>query len=1228
MDAPKRITRSRAKADSDKPATKIVTAAAAAKKTAPAASISRKRLRSDDADDDDGDDELGGAESAQNTVKLRTAARAVRGRPKKAEAADQTKAAEPAPAPKPRGRPAKKIATAKEEPLAAPPVRATRTTRAKKTEPPTEPEEATTALKPATRARATTASTAAKATVKKSVKFEEPEKENLAPTAPKAKRVKATPAPAPAAVVAEPATTGLRARPLRRAAAAAPSAPARATRGGAKPTAAPAAQKEERPLTPLGPKRITQLARAKNADRGDESDDELAGDDEASQRPLMKSPVRPAPAVRAELEPPVLAPTADGEEKPTLNPPDLTITAATNLLSSPARRPAASPCKDTIKSPARRGVGAPMLALPKDESAAAQDAKSPLKTSLLFSPAKRPKSPMKTMQAAPSLGDVSRSPMKASLLNSPAKRLFTPAKPKRPAEAKIVEENDQEEKENEEERLAEVDFQSPATEPVLLTAPVDLDAEFQPAAVHVLESPTRQHFPGRLSAVLPRHADPALKDTVMGVVARVNAEQVASHEEVEVTQEQVCEETEPLETEPLEMGEPMEVDEPTVQVASEENASTRPAFGLRQKDLDPYAGADSESEDELGTPAATASRRARAVETPSRSTRSTRHAGRGLSLGVQSSSKSVTKKMPGSSGLGFTPLAEKLNGWRASSPLKIGLQPESPALVGAVAIEAREEASICVEQTLAGGAQDSPGKPTFFDDEMSVRVALQVDESVVITQAEVEQPLDMEVDEPELDDMPITQEDFELAAEANEMSLLERTQLEEKLYADAGMDDSISDASQEYGDENQTPIDPALMMQDQQQNGNASPGVPPVTPQRFVTRTFHTVSKIPLKPADESTPRSALSEAKKNRRHSVAKLPTATTPTRSRPTKGLTRNATVISYSPTKADCQAEEEDEVEQTPQTTSAPVTPVRSEFSWSTTGTPARTPRRDVNPALLRGAVVFVDVRTSEGADSSEIFVELLTQMGAVCLRSWDWIPDEADSASKIGITHVVFKDGSNQTLQKVRESGGVVQCVGVSWVLDCERENEWLEEAPYCIDTSLTPRGGGGRRRKTMDPNAFSNINGSRNRDARSAPTTPTNRRDSSLWVRTPVDNELRVYGEGDDGDESEWQLTPVPKTPAPEAVARYAAAISPDGMSSTCGSDPSTPLSMGAGGMTREELLMRTCPPPKQAGNNVMLGAGLLTNNKDEGVLQRLMAARRKSLQFAPRVGSPLAKAWH
>ena len=40
----------------------------------------------------------------------------------------------------------------------------------------------------------------------------------------------------------------------------------------------------------------------------------------------------------------------------------------------------------------------------------------------------------------------------------------------------------------------------------------------------------------------------------------------------------------------------------------------------------------------------------------------------------------------------------------------------------------------------------------------------------------------------------------------------------------------------------------------------------------------------------------------------------------------------------------------------------------------------------------------------------------------------------SGSKIGITHVVYKDGGKRTLEKVRDTEGVVKCVGVGWVLE--------------------------------------------------------------------------------------------------------------------------------------------------------------------------------------------------
>lgn len=184
--------------------------------------------------------------------------------------------------------------------------------------------------------------------------------------------------------------------------------------------------------------------------------------------------------------------------------------------------------------------------------------------------------------------------------------------------------------------------------------------------------------------------------------------------------------------------------------------------------------------------------------------------------------------------------------------------------------------------------------------------------------------------------------------------------------------------------------------------------------------------------------------------------------------------------------------------------------------------------------------------------------------------------------------------------------------------CERENQWLDEAPYYIDTSCVPRGGA-RRRKSMEPKALANLNGmlvsspvKGARDAQTAPNTPMNRRDSVAWIRTPPEQL-----DADDKDYGDWEggmLTPVPATPAPETIARYGDNVTPE----TPGEDDTVHFS-------REALLMRTCPPQPNA--YAQMGGGILGEQKDEGVLMRLMAARRKSLQYAPKVGSPLSKTW-
>lgn len=145
-----------------------------------------------------------------------------------------------------------------------------------------------------------------------------------------------------------------------------------------------------------------------------------------------------------------------------------------------------------------------------------------------------------------------------------------------------------------------------------------------------------------------------------------------------------------------------------------------------------------------------------------------------------------------------------------------------------------------------------------------------------------------------------------------------------------------------------------------------------------------------------------------------------------------------------------------------------------------TPSLAPMTPHPAAPLTGVVAMVEVFTMEGASASAPFVALLHRLGAKTTKMWSE-----------RVTHVIFKDGSPTTLQRVRlhnkdaEDNGKskrIHCVNSRWVSDCDAEGKRVDESDeaYAVDVAEIPRGGR-RRRKSMEPSALLNIGGNVVRD---------------------------------------------------------------------------------------------------------------------------------------------------
>lgn len=974
---PKRITRAQIASkttDTVVKTTKIATAAAKAKATRSLSTAQRTAPASDSPYDELND-------PIQELIEPERPK--ARGRPKKVpviQPEPEMEEAPTAPAPRPRGRPRKVVADAPAPEPSRPRGRPRKV----------ESSEAASIVVdvPARATRTRTATVSKVAAPKKSVQFEEPGKENLVP--------------APSAVNGKEkeVATGLRAKPVRKPITAA----ARATRGpprGAAPKS-----------TPLSPKKSTQVATGKD----NVSDDELAGTGKTPTKPLMMGPIKPAGSIF----------TSSASKKlnfPTSNPLSTSTTQdlGASIMASPARRPPSSPFKESVKtSPQGQNLGNRLLRSPIKLPVPPQESttlSAPLAAPLLRSPARRQPSPMKVAENGSPSRTRNNNLMDGATPNVNKFKISKFATPRTLSQGAL--------------RAGQV-LRSNTLTHASTGSPTGNN---EPNESDMLSVPK---FSGRLSSILPRESDPALE-----------------------TSEPTAETEEYAET--IEVEDPMVIDDAVTDVEGlADNQVTTPptspptarngAFNLREMDDNPFQDSDSEDEHEsesrfpptvlagfgISSPNFASSP---ATPTPFTAISKTPRTARSI-------------KSNGKAPVGFTPLAKQLSDWMPASPEKsdLGSSRTISADIGAV-------------------VQPSPARNTYFDDEMSVRDEMQIAS---------EEPED-DIEENDFSPVELDDEDYALADEADEMSLLEPNQLEsvehvmdepvgfepatedmadefinieqggvnhmmdEFVHTDsthgetsidaacqvensgetvAQVDNSdaelaLSEFSQEYGDENEIPIDPALLALDAQ-----TPTKPKfVTPKRVLTeRVFHTVSKVPLKSEAGASPVRA---SPVKRSASISKLPNQ------RPTNSLSRSKTVISYSPSKRlRSRSPRKDDAAvlgdcATPSAAGADA--------WSTIGTPARTPRRDLNTALLRGAVVFVDVHTTEGADASGLFTELLTQMGARCVKRWDWNGSKEDG-SKIGITHVVFKDGGRRTLEKAKETGGVVSCVGVGWVLE--------------------------------------------------------------------------------------------------------------------------------------------------------------------------------------------------
>jgi hypothetical protein len=706
---------------------------------------------------------------------------------------------------------------------------------------------------------------------------------------------------------------------------------------------------------------------------------------------IKAKPIRKTTTTRPNTRGRKTTATKESEEQPSnqpLSPKKVTQVAKSNSSASSEDELAKSPMKRPMKSPARNVILRPETP-PRNTSASPVIKRTADSGSVIASPAKRP-------AWSPSKDNLKESPRKFALptaapeLSSvlPADNLFKDSlklSPKKLGLTPHIQTNDSKSEENARAAL----LGSPARRPA---SPLKVGS---------------MRMSGKSSAALPiTNTTSALRHVKSSSLLSVTPKRLFDSPVKSNSLEATTKDYENIQTED---NEPKSAEEQTLQDAEELDSSKDPllsetalespkgfdkynepvSFAEPQQTFEHDVFADSgqyrslddgaESEDELAA--------ASPVKSPRKSLS---FSPRGVILSpasvasptetpksafrVKATPKSKIKNQ------GMTPLAVQLSNWLASSPPK---SDEEGHILHNVYTPVAEVLS----KIKSGSYRPSLSpKPSFFEEQLP------------------EQATPTPVD-------PIVEQDLHENEDVDmtDVADLKRSQ------------------STEYGDENIIPeVEMPLVQQQQQQET--------VTPAKLINNTqkeIHTVARVPLKPADESSSSIKMEKIRsKSLSGPLSEIDISD--------EAFMQELTDLAKQRAENNVQGSDD----------AAPSSRTRSRKSLGTprkeiislAGTPFKPVREGADAQILRGAVIHVDVHTIEGSEANGVFIDLLTHMGARCVKQWNWnsrtsmASGEDLTASKVGITHVVFKDGSKRTLQKVREAKGLVLCVGVGWVLE--------------------------------------------------------------------------------------------------------------------------------------------------------------------------------------------------